>query len=324
MRATRPHPAEVQPGRARHIAAARVAVWLSAAALGIAMGFNVGLPLPHPERAPRGQAQSNQAEVAVLLFPDLEGAGDHAPDCIGCDGEFGSGDLLFAERDPLPRLDVMLTDDAGTSLTMRTRTLAPGRQQTLFRIDQPGAYTVTLSALPTEWHVCPSAPLPLRLTADDFDPATRRAEVSIALSHGCQRAEPTGTAPDAPTAGPTGAAGATDAPPATATDATDRDGDTPAGGSAAATATGDDAPRAAADAPGAPDAPAGGDAFGTAAALASAAPLLPHTGQAGGSHGRVAGWAALALVAALLGAGGRRLQRAPFQRSAGQRPPRPS
>lgn len=320
MRAARSHDAGVDHGHARPLAAARAAVWLSAASLGIAMGFNVGLPLPHPERTSRGQAQANQAEVAVLLYPDVVGEGDHAPNCTGCDGDFGSGDLLLAQRDPLPRLDVTLTDDAGTRLTMRTRTLAPGRQQTLFRVDRPGAYTLTLSALPPEWVLCPAFAAPLRLTEADFDATTRRAERAIGLGHACAPGEPTAP-PDAPTTEPGTTAAPTAAPPTVAA------GDDVGGGAPAGEADGAGAGETPADPPAPGTAGADGDdtIFGGASAAAEGGPSLPHTGQAGRTPGgRTVALAWLAAVAAVLGASGRRLHRTSRSRSAGPRPARPS
>lgn len=301
-----------RPKLIRPITGARAAVWLSAGALGIALGLNLGLPLPHPDRTSRGLAQVNEAEVSVVLFPDLSGVGDFGSDCAGCDGLFESGDLLFAQRDPLPRLDVTLTDAAGSSLTMRTRTLVPGRQSTLFRVDAPGAFTVTLAALPAEWQLCPNATRPHRVVAADFDAASKRADVVIALAHGCRRAEASATVP------------ASETSPASTTVPADATANADATASAAATAQ---SPTATA----APDAgPPAGAVDGAAPVIApardaAAAPAadaslalgadadiamhLPQTGLAGRSPlGRPIGLALLALVAAALGERGRRAQ----------------
>lgn len=311
MRSTAVLAPQDRPTLHRPITGARAAIWLSAGALGIALGLNLGLPLPHPDRTSRGMAQVNEASVGVVLFPDLSGVGDFGADCAGCDGLFESGDLLFAQRDPLPRLDVSLTDATGSSLTMRTRTLVPGRQSTLFRVDAPGAFTVTLPALPAGWQLCPNATRPHRVAAADFDAATKRADIVIAVAHGCRRADATATVTVTETA-----------PAATAV---------PADATAIAEATSD---AAATDVPpsptAAPDAGPGADAADGAStadvanedlamapvadaslalgADAQIAVHLPQTGLAGRSPlGRPIGLALLAIVAAALGEGGRRL-----------------
>lgn len=306
-----------RPRLARPITGARVAVWLSAGALGIALGLNLGLPLPHPNRTTRGLAQSNQAEVGVLIFPDLGGVGDYSPDCSGCDGLFESGDLLYAQRDPLPRLDVTLSDATGSRLTMRTRTLAPGRQQTLFRVDAPGAFTVTLATLPDAWQLCPHATRPHRVVASDFGATTMRADIVIALAHGCRRADASATAPtpaDAteiadPTASPVATA---DAAPTsdTATDAAPTSGAAQRATEPSGSAGGDAADAGSRTAAVADTLTAATDSTTASGAVADIAVHLPQTGLAGRTpFGRPFGLALVAFVAAALGEGGRRLQR---------------
>ncbi len=341
MRSSRPLWPPNRPPSAAPIAGARAAVWLAAAALGIALGLNVGLPLPHPPLAPRGQAQSNQAEVAVLLFPDLEGDGDFAPDCMGCDGEFASGDRLFAERDPLPRLDVTLTDVSGTELTMRTRAVEPGRQETLFRVDQPGAYTVTLRTLPAAWQLCPNAAQDHTVVAADFDGTTRRAAVRLALTHGCRRLADAAT----PTAEPPGAAtGPADATADATADVTPDVTPAPTA-STKSSPTAPAVPVASVDGSSAddsqqPPAATSGDAIGGdtgdraaghgasspldgARSGVSSAPTFPQTGRSGAAPtSRAAGFALLAALAAVLGTGGRQIRRRPLSRHSGPRPER--
>lgn len=333
MRSSRPLWPPSRPPSAAPIAGARAAVWLAAAALGIALGLNVGLPLPHPPLAPRGQAQSNQAEVAVLLFPDLEGDGDFTPDCMGCDGEFSSGDRLFAERDPLPRLDVTLTDVSGTELTMRTRVVEPGRQETLFRVDQPGAYTVTLRTLPPAWQLCPNAAQDHTVVAADFDGTTRRAAVRLALSHGCRRladaATPTAEPPGAATGPAEATADVTPAPAASTQSSPTTPPTVPVAPVESASADdGQQPPAAGRDANGGDtdDRAAGHGAASPvdgARSGVSSAPTFPQTGRSGAApFSRAAGFALLAALAAVLGTGGRQIRRRPLSRHSGPRPER--
>gem|GEM_PF-6627359 len=331
MRSSRPLWSSNRPPSPAPIAGARAAVWLAAAVLGIALGLNVGLPLPHPPLAPRGQAQSNQAEVAVLLFPDLEGDGAFAPDCIGCDGAFSSGDRLFAERDPLPRLDVTLTDASGTELTMHTRAVEPGRQETLFRVDQPGAYTVTLRTLPPAWQLCPTTAQDNTVVAADFDGTTRRAAVRLALTHGCRRladaATPTTDVPGAVTEPAEATADVTAAPPTSTASA-------PAAPDAGSVADESQRPPAAAIG-GVTGQAIGGDTdvriagHGVAGPLegaksdVSSARMFPQTGRSGAARpSRSAAFVLLAVLAAALGAGGRQIRRRPLSRHSGLRPER--
>ncbi|MFN8423375.1 MAG: hypothetical protein U0470_08345 [Anaerolineae bacterium] len=300
-----------RPTLRRPITGARAAIWLSAGALGIALGLNLGLPLPHPDRTSRGMAQVNEASVGVVLFPDLSGVGDFGADCAGCDGLFESGDLLFAQRDPLPRLDVTLADALGSSLTMRTRTLVPGRQSTLFRVDAPGAFTVTLPALPPAGSSAERHPAP---SGRRLPTSTRRRSAPtsiIAVAHGCRRADATATVtvtedrfPRPPPSPPTPRRpDATSA--AAATDVSDLPDGRPTPGGSGRRRTG--RRRRTSRTRTSPLAPAADASL----ALRRGRPdrgAPSQTGLAGRSPlGRPIGLALLAVVAAALGEGGRRL-----------------
>jgi hypothetical protein len=129
------------------------------------------------------------ASVIVDAFPDLAGEGAYWPDCPGCDGAFRAGDALLAEEDPLPALQILLTDESGSERLLTTRAMSEGRQQAIFELDAAMAVTVSLGAVPEGWATCPERRDELMLDIDDFEDGQARLE--FALSPTCR---PPGTA----------------------------------------------------------------------------------------------------------------------------------
>ncbi len=155
--------------------------YLMAAAIALAVVTALVWPV---RAAPHAQTSYR---IDVSAYPDLAGDGPRAPDCLGCDGQFGTGDAIRGRVDPLPSLEVILLDGAGVELQRSTSNPeANGRQRASFTVAQPGDFQVELAAVPTDWELCPGTALRTRIQASDFDLSSRRARVQYGLWHGCQ------------------------------------------------------------------------------------------------------------------------------------------
>jgi hypothetical protein len=181
----------------------------AALALLLALGTLAGAYDPAPARgaAPR----QDVSRIVVTLLPDAVGDGPQAPACPGCDRAYGTADETAGEVDPLPAIEVMFFDEAGTELGSKmTNPLSGGRQATFFVQEAPGTYDVEFR-VPSGWEVCPNDSTFRRVTAADFD-EDGVARVEYFLWRGCELpATATPTATQVPTVEST--ATATIAPP---------------------------------------------------------------------------------------------------------------
>lgn len=181
--------------------------WLAAL---LALGAATALVWPI-QAAPRAE---QAFRIVVSAFPDLAGSGAGAPGCLGCDGQFGTGDAIRGRVDPLPAVEVILRGGDGAEIRrLATSQLANGRQQVSFDVPAVDDYQVELVGVPADWELCPATTMLIQVAASAFDLDTGTARAQYGFWHGCDT--PTATpSSEVPTAEP--ASTATPVPTATA------------------------------------------------------------------------------------------------------------